>query len=149
MKINLYPLLFLSLLAFFSCKNKENDADFFASALIPHLNGSWYFAGTTNGSPNPTQPAIPLISDEVIWEINGKKLNIILKKEDTFAKLEEGKYEIAIERVTNLDDLQFLIVNGKGFGAITVIENQLTLNTSQKPNESISHAPTYTFVKKE
>lgn len=147
MKIKNSLSTFLMLLMLFACKNEEAQPILEAAELLPFLNGTWYLENVSNGSPNPTSPAIPLISEAVIWEINGNELNILLAVDDTFAKLKAGSHRIEIE--TGQDDFKFLMVDDNGFGAITVTEGRLVLNTRIKPNEAVSHAPIYTFAKKE
>ena len=148
MKIKNSFSVFLILLMFFACKNEEARPILEVAELLPFLNGTWYLESVSNGSPNPTSPSTPLLFEAVIWEINGNELTILLAVDDTFAKLEAGNHRIEIEE-TGQDDFKFLMVDGNGFGAITLTEGRLVLNTRIKPNEAISHAPIYTFAKKE
>lgn len=151
MKIKIVFLL--SWLFFFLACKKQATNDTIEEVeqmeLMTHLNGTWQLESVTDGSINPTMSDNPLISDEVIWEINGTTLDIILLIDETFANLSEGKHTIKIIEETRQGDLQFLLVDEEAIGAIVVTEGRLSINTRNKPNEAISHAPTYIFAKKE
>ena len=137
MKIKL-ALLLISISTLIACQ-KDTES---LGELFINLNGTWLLNHIDSGGHIPGN-SIPI--PKVEWEIKGNQLTVITPFQSEVLDLNAGKYQLSI--AGNENELQYLLVDEMPLGAIYLNNNQFTIDTKNKPDYAISHAPSYTFVK--
>lgn len=141
MKKSLLVLPFLLVIILFSNCTKSN----IETELLPNLNGVWEIEGVSRSTADGA--VTPIQKKAETWTINGEHLEVSLATNLNYTRIASGNHTLEI--IEDFDNNQFLKIDDTVLGEIKVNATELKINAGRRPNQFISHAARYTFIRNE